>query len=323
MLSVMTDAVPFLSLERKVAYLYERSYFPKGALTAQHEDRLGTLNFHYFLGYARNYRLLVPQRAAGITVADPDDVFRMIDRDHQIAQLLYKGLRHVEWRLRALAVEQYCARFDACGSYLRTTQYLPVRAGSQEEMVRSILGSILRHGEPFVEDHIAERAKAQGRERPKRYEAARHVEIVSYVEDLPLWAVIDSFTLGTLSHFITECDGAKDVSERAWKGVADSLEIRHPVFQSNIESLTVLRNQVSHHARMWMRPSSVTPKKPQVFDKQLRNADSKSMMIGFANLALFHGREDRQSFLDEVYNMVAQDPLYQHGVTKVVSKQKK
>lgn len=312
----MTAAVPFLNPEQKVAYLYERSYFPKGALTTHHEARLRTLNFHYFLGYARNYRLLSDQGSAGITAVHPDDVFRMIDRDHEMAQLLYKGLRHVEWRLRALAVEHYCARFDACGTYLRPAQYLAERPDGQGEMVRAILNSVVRHSEPFVHDHIGKLANAKGCQRPKRYETSRHDEPVSYVEDLPLWAVIDSFTLGTLSHFITECDRNNDPNRRVWKSVADALEIRHPVFHANIESLTVLRNQVSHHARMWMRPTTVTPKTPKVFKNQLRGAGHKSMMIGFANLALFHGPNDRQAFFNEVDTMATQDSLYQHGVTK-------
>ncbi|MCH8626680.1 Abi family protein [Arsenicicoccus piscis] len=312
----MVDAVPFLGPEQKVEYLYERSYFPADTIMDDHVARLSTVNFHYFLGYARNYRLLASQRTAGIASSTPDDVFRMIDRDHAVAQLLYKGLRQVEWRLRALIVDEYCSRFDAC-SYLQAEQYLRRKPGSQVDMVRSVLQSVLRHGEPYVDDHITDLAGASRRDRPKKYEEARHEELVGYVKDLPLWAVVDSFTLGTLSHFITECDGTSDPDRVAWRSVAHALEIKHPMFHTNIESLTVLRNQVSHHARLWMRPTTASPKKPRIFDKELRDADPKSMMVAFANVALFHGPDQRHEVLDEVFTLVKQDPLYYHGVTKV------
>ncbi|MFC6398007.1 Abi family protein [Luteococcus sanguinis] len=313
----MAEEVPFLNLDGRVGYLYERGYFPRGSVTDEHRERLGSMNFHYFLGYARNYRMLTAQGLPCIQQPIPDDVFRVIDRDHEVAKLLYQGLRQAEWNLRSLAVEHYCGAHDPCGSFLREQQYVCTSSGSETEMVRGIINSVLRHGEPFVEDHIAAQASQRGAERPKKYDQLRHDELVGYIEDLPLWSVIDSFSLGLLSRFITQCDKPSDPDDAVWKKVADGLAIRHPVFLTNIESLTVLRNLVSHHARMWMRPTTVTPKKPKVFTKALRDADAKSMEVAFANVALFQGPRLARSYLDEVLALVACDPLYEHGVSKV------
>ena len=49
---------PFLTVEQRVDYLYDRNYFERGSVTDEHTRRLSGLNFHYFLGYARNYRAL-------------------------------------------------------------------------------------------------------------------------------------------------------------------------------------------------------------------------------------------------------------------------
>lgn len=317
MLPAMAAQVPFLTADQRVTYLYERGYFPAGSVRDEHRARLSTINFHYFLGYARNYRLIASMGSSLVSNSTPDDVFRIIDHEHEVAQLLYRGLRQAEWNLRALAVERFCTKFDACGTYLTQAQYLCTSAGSEDEMVRSIINSVLRHGEPFVEDHITERCQARGADRPKKYVADRHDELVGYIEDLPLWSVIDSFSLGLLSRFITQCDRDSDPQSLVWRGVANGLDIRHPVFLTNVESLTVLRNLVSHHARMWMRPTTVTPKKPKLFDKELRGVDPKAMAVAFANVALFQGPNVSRTYLGEVLGAVRADPLYELGVTKI------
>lgn len=51
---LLSKPIPCLTLEERVAYLYDREYFPTGAFTENHHEQLEHLNFHYFLGYAHN-----------------------------------------------------------------------------------------------------------------------------------------------------------------------------------------------------------------------------------------------------------------------------
>lgn len=313
----MPAPTPFLDLDDRVRYLYERDYFPAGTLTDEHRARLEKLNFHYFLGYARNYRMLVGRGLIDRCQKDPDDVFELIEMDHKVAGLLYGGLRRAEWSLRSSVVEHYCDHFTAADSFLRPDQYLAVDQDSPQEMVERLLSQIIRYGEPYVDAHIKTAAEETGHQRPKQYERASHDLCASYVRDLPLWSVIDSFTLGLLSRFITQCDPRGGNTLPVWKEVAQDLEVATGIFLSNIESLTVLRNLVAHHARLWMRPTTNSPRAPKYFKSQLRGTDPKAMRVAFLNLALFQGRDGRDDFATAIDNLLRENPIYYYGVTKV------
>lgn len=73
--------VPFLSLDERVEYLYDRGYFRVGSIQDKHRRRLEEINFHYFLGYARNFRYLVDKGSIS-SAKEPDLVFQLIDLDH-------------------------------------------------------------------------------------------------------------------------------------------------------------------------------------------------------------------------------------------------
>lgn len=313
----MSVHVPFLDLDGRVRYLYERDYFPDGTLTDAHRVQLEKLNFHYFLGYARNYRMLVGQGRVQRSEKNPDDVFALIERDHQVSRLLYGGLRQAEWLLRNLVVKRYCENFDSAGSFLREEQYLEVGNDSRGEMVREVLTHIVRYGEPYVDVQIAAAAQRAGETRPKRYEAALHGRCVTYASGLPLWSVVDSFSFGLLSRFITQCDPRGNGVLPVWKEVARDLEIPAAIFPTNLQALAVLRNLVAHHTRLWMRPTTNSPRKPDLFERRLRDTDNKAMRVSFLNLALFQGRSERNQFADQVDSLVSADDVYYYGVTRV------
>lgn len=83
------SAPPFLTVEERVQYLYDREYFAHGSVDDTHRARLAETNFHYFLGYARNYRALVGRRQFQVDRKHPDDVFRVIDLDTRVSALVH------------------------------------------------------------------------------------------------------------------------------------------------------------------------------------------------------------------------------------------
>lgn len=78
-----------------------------------------------------------------------------------------------------------------------------------------------------------------------------------------------------------------------------------------------VRNSVAHHARLWMRPTADSAKKPRLFDKRLRGAHPKSMYWAFMNLATFLPKDQRQPFAQRVDDLTSEDPIYRHGITNV------
>lgn len=138
------------------------------------------------------------------------------------------------------------------------------------------------------------------------------------MEGLPLWSVIDGFSLGLLSRFITQCDRMNQ-DRPVWKAIAGDLDFPAQTFQTGIRSLTVLRNQVAHHSRLWMHPSTDSPRKPKRFKRQLRGADPKAMRVAFLNLAMFRPRAEQAGYAKELEVAVAENSAYFYGVNKGAS----
>lgn len=308
---------PYLTVAQRVEYLYSNNFFDDGTITQVHIKRLAAMNFHYFLGYARNYRALVGRRQIRVSRKTPDDVFTVIDLDTKVAALVHEVLRIVEWRLRALVVEHYCAKFEPANSFLQPGQYrsLSNDGSDRDRMVGAILAAILRHDEPYVADHIDQAARWQGLSRPRRYDQANHNQCVQLAADLPLWSVIDSFSFSLLNSFVMRCD--LDTTTPVWKQVAGSVKVAAQVFETNLKSVTFVRNAVAHHARLWMRPTSDSPKKPRMFDKLLRDAHPKSMYWAFLNLATFLPDAARWAFVRDLTQLTDQHEIYRHGITRV------
>lgn len=315
------SAPPFLTVEERVQYLYDREYFAHGTVNDTHRARLAETNFHYFLGYARNYRALVGRRQIQVDRKHPDDVFRVIDLDTRVSALVHEGLRSAELRLRSAAVEKYCTKFAPSNSFLQPTQYRATDpTTSQDRMVESLLVHIYRHDEPYVNECLQQAAQLRGISKPHRYEVQCHSDCLKLAADLPLWAVVDSFSLGLLGQFVMNCD--TDHSSPVWKAVAKDLDVGAQVFETQVKSLAYLRNSVAHHARLWMRPTSDSAKKPRTFEKRLRGVHPKSMHWAFTNLATFLPKDQRQSFADRVDALTSEDPIYRHGITSVHSSSK-
>ncbi|WP_367317544.1 Abi family protein [Corynebacterium accolens] len=66
--------------------------------------------------------------------------------------------------------------------------------------------------------------------------------------------------MGQLGKFIMVCDADISDEQRTWRRLADDLGMKARVFSSGIESLSNTRNLVCHHARLWMRPATHSPK---------------------------------------------------------------
>lgn len=314
---VVPTPPPFLNLNERIEYLYRQEYFEKASISDDDAARIDQLNFHYFLGYARNYRMLVGRGLVGASTKKISDVFAIIDQDHTVSEILYRGIRQAEWALRQAVVKHYCACFDSAGSFLDEAQYLETEVGSSARRVSSVLDQTLRYREPYVSQHVDETAKVLGLHRFKRYDPSGHADCVRLVRDLPLWSIVDAFSLGTLSHFITECDSRQDDSPKIWKSVAQEFSVSAAIFQSQLEALVVLRNIVFHQSRLWMRPTTQTPKTPKMFQKQLRGVDPKAMHVGFLNLALFQPDGQQRPFAEAIEAAISENPDYRYGVTKV------
>lgn len=298
-----THPLPFLTLDERVAYLGAKHYLFGSVPSEAARQRLDALNFHYFLGYARNYRLLGSRQQVP-TDNTLDRILTIVDLDRLLSVEIFHALRKIEWRLRALLVEHHCAMFTPTQCYLDAAHY-SVHNPSLPPLPEVLTKHITRSREPYVLEHLD-----------------RGLPVAS----LPVWAVVDTWSLSALSRVICESipiAGENGLGEtRLWKQVAGSVGVSATTIMVKLHAMSVLRNLVAHHSRLWMRPTVSTPKLPKVFPASLRNSiDPKSMYGVLLTLAEFLGPHgEGKAFLDEVDRILDCDPAFRLGLTRPLSK---
>ena len=308
---------PFLSMDDRMQYLEDKNYFSCGGISPENYRRLDALNFHYFLGYTRNY-YKISQRTNLVDFPSIDDVFSVIDSDHEMSTYLYSGLRKAEMYLRASFVYNFCHHYNPV-AYLDLDCYANMGGNRiPEALVNDMMHHVLRYREPYVRTRITTAAQnILGSNKPPETigEWGGVERVRGILQDLPLWSVVDSFSLGLLSKAIEMCQVPNGSGKDPfYKDVAADMGINHNLFLTNIRSLTTLRNSVAHCNRLWMKPTTDTPKKPKKFERKLRNIDSKGMYISFANVALFQTSIGDTSFLERINEICDKNPLYAFGV---------
>lgn len=301
-----TVVPPYLTLDDRLDYLARKNYLFGSVASAEDVEQMGRMNFHYFLGYARNYRMLAEQGA----VPKDDALHHMlaiVDADRELAAIVFGALRQLEWRLRALFVEHHCSVFPSSGCYLDPKHYL-VFDPTLPPVPDLLAKNISRSREPFVVEHLDRGQPAA---------------------DLPVWAVVDTWSFSALSRVICEAGpgAALDGTEvRLWKSVAGSLGVAVPTVMEKLKAATGLRNLVAHHSRLWMRPSTDSRKIPTVFPKSLiRSIHPKSQYGVFLAVAEMLGPrqgEDGHAFLTKVDAVLETDPSFKCGITQVATRRR-
>lgn len=307
---------------QRLEYLRQKGYFGETSFSDDLVAQLSCINFHYFLGYARNYARLFE---LGIFEGnrDPQHVFDLISLDQKVATLLFDWIRRAELGLRSRTVDFFCANGSPT-SYLDESRLIQLSEDyDKREIIGGMLKEIFRYGEDYVVSSLNKRADQLDCKKPNRYSPASHDLCLSLTQDLALWSVIDCFSLGQLGKFIMMCDAdVDDHGQRTWRRLAADLDMKARVFSSGIESLSNTRNLVCHHARLWMRPATHSPKKPKIFNKQLRDVDPKSQLMAFANVAHFQRSDLKKEALESIFSLVKSNEMYFYGISQTSHKKR-
>ena len=326
------------SIEDQKEYLVAKRYFPQGTtLSDDDRDMLACSNFHYLLGYFRNYNKyksegLLPENS-GIS-----DVLNLVRMDVKVSSLLYGYMRQSEQAIRAAWVDVFCT-YRSPHEYLNPNAYICMNQDRPvDALIKDMMRHILRYREPYVRERIEEWWKSCGKSSSKN--PSENLDDWEDVEELremmqkelPLWSVVDSFSLGLLSHAVVQSYASETSAESGepekmllYKKTAERMGVNHKHFEGRLKSLTTLRNRVAHGSRLWMMPTTDTPAKPKIFAKDLREADPKGMLVSFANVALLQGNTRRQrEAWKAIKALVEQNESYCVGVgsQKIFEKQR-
>ena len=324
------------SIEDQKEYLVARRYFPQGTtLSDDDRDMLACSNFHYLLGYFRNYN---KYKSEGLLPENPgiSDVLDIVRMDVEVSSLLYGYMRQSEQAIRATWVDVFCT-YRSPYEYLNPNAYICMDQDRPVDvLIKDMMRHILRYREPYVRERIEKWWKSCSRDPHTRLE---HLEDWGDIEELrkkmqrelPLWSVVDSFSMGVLSRAVSQsilvaAEESVDIEKMMlYKKTAEYMGINHKHFEGRLKSLTTLRNRVAHGSRLWMMPTTDTSAKPKIFKKDLREADRKGMLVSFANVALLQGNARRQrEAWDAIKALVEQNQSYCVGVgsQKIFEKQR-
>lgn len=316
------------SIKKQKEYLVDKRYFPQGiTLSDDDRDMLACSNFHYLLGYFRNYN---KYKNEGLLPENPDisDVLDIVRMDVAVSSLLYGYVRQSEQAIRAAWVKAFCSKRQP-SDYLNPDAYLCMNQDRPvDTLIKDMMRHILRYREPYVRERIEAWWKSYGKGSSKtpseNLDDWENVEELRKMmqKELPLWSVVDSFSLGLLSHAVVQSYASETSTESGdaeklllYKKTAEYMGVNHKHFEGRLKSLTTLRNRVAHGSRLWMMPTTDTSAKPKIFAKDLRDADPKGMLISFANVALLQGNTRRQTEAwTAIKALVGQEESYSIGV---------
>lgn len=146
--------LPSLDDQRK--YLIAKGYFPQGTtLSDDDRDMLACSNFHYLLGYFRNYS---KYKNEGLLPGNPDisDVLDIVRMDVKVSSLLYGYMRQSEQAIRAAWVDVFCT-YRSPHEYLNPDAYICMNQDRPvDALIKDMMRHILRYREPYVRERIEE-----------------------------------------------------------------------------------------------------------------------------------------------------------------------
>ena len=146
--------LPSLDDQRK--YLIAKGYFPQGTtLSDDDRDMLACSNFHYLLGYFRNYN---KYKSEGLLPENPgiSDVLDIVRMDVEVSSLLYGYMRQSEQAIRATWVDVFCT-YRSPHEYLNPDAYICMNQDRPvDALIKDMMRHILRYREPYVRERAEE-----------------------------------------------------------------------------------------------------------------------------------------------------------------------
>ncbi|KIH74479.1 Abi family protein [Corynebacterium glutamicum] len=308
------STVPYLQPDEREAFLVDHGMIEEGPCNDSQRDWLESVNFHFLMGYARHYRNLINE-SHWEGPKNLTEIQSLVNSEDELAAFLAPWIRRAETHLRALTVKYYCEQ------QLHGEGYLDMESWAQpkKHLQLTMLKDIQRHGEPYVQDHIDERARQAGFEVPEWCISENRGTWLSLVQELPLWSVIDSFSIGTLGKFLLSCGcqpcGEKPVGDL----VAAELDIGKNSFNKSVQCFGITRNLIFHHQRIWMRPIPMNPGFAKDLDRrykhfELRTTYKQAHFVALASLSKLLPTDCREKYLEQLDLFLELRPLLALGI---------
>ena len=247
------DSTPHASVSTETANQAGSSFYPLPNATTYEEQlskmrerglavadeelaiaRLRDLNYYRL----RGYWLTLERADSFVEGTSVDDVWEIYQLDRELRTWLWRAIAPIEIKLRTQFAYHFAHLCDA-GAYLEAENY---RSRSKFERAISNFE----------------------RERDRAYDQG--VPCVVHNMDkygrLPVWAAVESMSLGTLSMLYGNLDpgaGASGESKGVQASVAEAFGTKPHYLKSWVHHLTTVRNIAAHHDRFYNRVMTICP----------------------------------------------------------------
>lgn len=311
--------IPFLTPGNQQQYLVSNNMIQDLSLSCEDIAWLKTVNFHFLMGYARHYRNLVDNKHWD-GPKKFSDIRSLVETEARFASFLTPWIRSAEWYLRATTVKNFCGQQYHGLNFLNTADWSCDEHVSKKIQLQ-MLKDIHRHGEPYVTQHFAANANRLGQKVPKWCGDNNRTLWMDLVDGLPIWAVIDSFSIGTLGKFLQNCGCQPEGEAKVNQLVARELGINPRHFNKAVESFGITRNLVFHHQRLWMRPM---PKSPGISNElndqyskfELKDRFKEAHFIALLNISRLLPESERSRYLGELDTFIERNKLFALGIVQ-------
>jgi abortive infection bacteriophage resistance protein len=263
------------------------------------KKKLSNINYYRLSAYFLPFQYPKSSDKSDIFYDDAEfrEIVSLYDFDAKLRRLVFGALEVIEVYIRTQI------------TYYHTQAYTPFGYLSQENF--------------NCESDFFEKLKKDIKEESGRSdeEFVAHFKNKYNTTDLPLWSVVETLSLTTISRLFT----AMKVKDK--KIIAEGLGVNQKVLANWLHALTILRNICAHHSRLWnkqLRIQFLVPKSnlfaPIKNITKIRYKDGKEQKVTYTNNAsvffalstikyMLDGIGEEVDFVVEVKQLIAEHPI--------------
>lgn len=295
----MNRRKPYLSVQEQVDKIADRGLrIPSREVAAEFLQRN---NYYRFSGYMRYFQV---DPAAGkeefVSGAAWNDIVQLYELDARLRSFLLDGIQLAEIATRTAFALSEGEIHGAYEKFLGNNAYKLPKNPAVKPTRQLIASELERSKEPFLGKY---RRDADG-------------DGSGWLNDVPVWAAVEAFSLGTLSKAITFRNDGGAVYGRA----CSILGVGKPYLASQLRSFTFVRNKCAHSARLWNSfvldqpsvPAGVKSRAERIVDERYGSNSVLAVIVALDNF-LFRTRL-RKGFLDDYLELTASNPSFSRGI---------
>ena len=295
----MNRRKPFLPIPRQLDLLSSRG------LTLPDREAVASFlmqhNYYRFSGYMRYFQV-APSH--GNEDFEPNthwgDIVEIYNLDVQLRALLFEGIHLAEISARTAFAYSEANIHSPYEEYLATDAYKRPPNPTIKATNELILSELHRSREPYI---------------AKFRKGCTDVNQL-WTDDVPVWAAVETLSLGTLSKAIS----FRNDGNAVYQGTCKALGVGQPYLSPQLRSFTFIRNKCAHSSRLWNCFVVDPPRVPEGVKRRAERlngsyaGNSVFAVIVALDYFLFTTKL-REGFLNEYLQLASTSELFSQGIS--------